>query len=646
MHTNYLNQFVVDIFGNQWAAIAISVALLGWCIGIILYNQRQHYRPFKIAIQQRNEILSFLNSLETEDEAQAEFARRFPEINEAMSVKNWQSTELHHAWREFRETILDETENPLRSTSRPEGYFLHLGDDTRVLAWWANIFVAVGLTCTFLGIVAALTITVESLSQTSIGGNMTPALIELLQITSVKFWTSIAGVTASIILRMVDRRWHSSIQRQLEILCDYLERGTLFSPTQRIAADQLKELKQQSVALTEFSTKLALSIGDALEHKMQPMISVLGGIQASIDDFKSGSFNQIGKELGEALSRNTGNEMQQLATALTGMTGNLASIHEKLEGSGQAAHEQIANAARDFALASEQMRTTFSSLNERIDAMGSKLTEEAEAAVTRTGNYLSEQQASYATIADRNAALLGAAASALETSTMRTSESMGKVIDESVTRASEQSSKAMEAAFSEFGARFNSASGGLIETIQSAAGQMERIAISIERSTAASDRHGDKLINAENAADKVASALGRAATEFEGATTPIREASVAIGNAVSRVQESLRIQSETSAKQGESVSEISRKLSETTVAASKAWADYRDRFENVDKALAAALDKIKEASSEHAVTLNEQTGRIDKALADAIDRLQPALDPLNELASMIEDLITRLQRQG
>lgn len=646
MHSNPLNEFVVLIFGNPNAAIFFSFGIALWCAWIITYNHRKFHKPFSLALKSRISVLAFIDEQASEDEAQAALATRFEEVKEAMDASGPRSQELRHAWSQFRETILDETEKTLRATSRPEGYFLHLGDDTRVLAWWANIFVALGLTCTFLGIVAALTITVKSLSDAGGSGNMTPALIELLSITSVKFWTSIAGVGASIILRFFDRSWHSQTQQKLEEICDRLERGTLFSPAQRIAAEQLTELKQQSVALSEFSTKLAIGIGDALEQKMQPMVSVLNGIHGSIDEFKNGSFNQIGKELGEALSKNAGNEMQQLAVALTGMSENLGSITQKLEGSGQAANDQIAAAARDFALASDQMRNTFGALNDRIDAMATRLTGEAESAVQRTGSYFAEQRAGYEALAERNTALLGSAATALEAATTRASEGMGQAIDDALTRAAEQSSKVMDAAFSGFGERFDQASGGMIETLRTTAGQMERIAASIERSTAASDRHSDKLIEAGSAAGGIATALAGASTEFQAAAAPIREATTVVSAAVNNVKEMLKIQSDAAIRQSESVTLIAEKLGETAEAASRAWTQYRDRFEDVDKSLAEALNKIKDASSEHASSLNEQTGKVDKALADAIDRLAPALDPLGELADTIEDLIGRLKAQG
>jgi methyl-accepting chemotaxis protein len=663
--SNPLNRLVVAIFGHPTAALWISLGIFAWAALIIWHNYRKHHAPTTRALNARLEALSFVDEAPSIDDAQLQFAQRFPEISETMSSGGLQTRELRRAWGEFRETIPDETEVPLRVTSRAEDYFLHLSDDTRVLAWWANIFVAIGLTFTFLGIVAALTSTVDSLNAGRGASDMTPALIRLLTITSVKFWTSIAGVGASIILRIVDRRWHSATQRRLEEMSELLDFGTLYSPLQRIAAEQLKEAKEQTQALKTFSHDLALAIGDNLERQMQPMISVLGSIQASIDDFKSGSFNQIGRELGEALSRNAGAEMTQLATSLTDMTARLSNIHEQLETSGNAASAQISAAAQQFSSASEQINSMFGTLTERIESTGLKVSEAAEDASRATLQRFEEATAgiegafskirdeieSYGdrltrgadAAAERNADVLSRAADALEQATGRAATDMGDAIDEAVTRASEASAKSLEAAFVSFGERFTQASSGLIDAIRDTAVRMESLATSIERSTGASEQHADSLTRVGEQTRQLASTLTSAATDLQGAAVPIRSATERIGVAMERTNEALTKQVEAAAANQELAESFAARLSETSQAATRAWADYRERFEDVDRALAASLDQIKNASEEHAVELNEQVGRIDGALSTAVDKLASALDPLNDLAEQIEDLLGRMK---
>lgn len=664
-HVNPINGAVVIVFGNPITALWISLFLLLWCALIIVRNYQRFHKPLTLALKQRVQAFDPILEAENTDTAQHFFAEQFYEIDAAMIAGGREAHEIRQAWSQFRETILDETEVPMRATMRAEGYFMHLGDDTRVLAWWANIFVAMGLTFTFLGIVAALTTTVTALSAANGASNMTPALINLLTITSVKFWTSISGVLASIILRFFDRHWHSANQRELERIVDALDRGTLFSPPQRIAAEQLRETKEQTAALKSFSHELAIAIGENLERQMQPMVQVLGGIQSSIDDFKNGSFNQIGKELGEALSKNAGTEMAQLGVALDDMTTKLSSMHEQIEGSGRVANDQIAQAARDFATASDRMSEMFGALHERIDATGSKLTENAETAssgaveqfVRATNGIQSafdQMRGEIADIgtrltagaglaADRNADVLSRAAEALEVATSRASQGLSKAIDDAVAKASEESAKAMSTAFAAFGTRFDEVSAGLVDTLRSTAGRMESLASSIERSAQASDSHAGKLVEAGIAADGIATTLNRAANDLQSVAAPIRSATETIGTAVVRVQDSLSRQTEAANQNQTAIAGIAERLSQTSESATKAWSDYRNRFEDVDKSLASSLDQIRSASGEHAVHLNEQVGRIDNALAGAVDKLSAALEPLTELADQIEDLLGKMQ---
>lgn len=665
MHTNPLNALVVVLFSNPMTAIWISVALLLWCALIIERNGRLHHRPVSRALRSRIAALDFIREAESEEDAQRELASRFFEVNEAMTSGGKGTVELRQAWAQFRETILDETEVPLRMTVRPEGYFLHLGDDTRVLAWWANIFVAMGLTFTFLGIVAALTSTVTALNSAGGTGNMTPALISLLTITSVKFWTSIAGVLASIILRWFDRRWHSSTINKLEAICDRLERGTLFSPNQRFAAEQLRETREQTATLKTFSHELAVAIGENFERQMQPMISVLGGIQTSIDDFKSGSFNQIGKELGEALSRQAGTEMAQLGAALGEMTTKLSSIHEQLDGSGKAANEQIATAAKDFAQTSDRMNQMFASLHERVEASGSRINDAANEASQQALGRFSEASAGIQdafdkmrgeiadygqrltagadSAAERNADVLSKAAAVLEGAAAKASVGMNDALDSAIARASEESARAISAAFATFGERFDAASAGLVDTLRTTAGRMEALSEGMDRFSRSSDENATRLAQAGIEAQGIAQTLTRAASDLQGAAAPIKSASEIIGNAVSRTSETIEKHTDAAARHQNAMADIGGKLTETTESATRAWSEYRGRFEDVDRALTSAINQISSTSADHAAHLNEQVGKVDNALAGAVDKLSAALDPLTELADRIEDLLGRLQ---
>lgn len=657
-HVIWPNLIVAQLFRDPWIGFGLAVGILLWATGIIVRNYFKHHRPISKALAERLEATQPVIDAETDADAQDAFASHYDEIDAAMMSGNKKLTELRHAWIEFGETFVDKNETPLRATTRPEGYFLHLGDDTRVLAWWANIFVALGLTFTFLGIIAALVGAVDAMGGGADMTRMQQALIGLLTITAAKFWTSIGGVVASIILRWVDRLWHSKVQRELEQLSERIERGTVFFPPQRFAAAQLRELEQQSVALTSFSHQLAASIGDALERNLQPVVSGLAGIQSSISEFRDGGFSEIGKNVASSINDHAGAQMAALAKALDEMTKILGSVNKGLDGASTQAAQQIAAAAAQFANASDEMleavrelvqtartengaamndalkdfaasmgeiRSAFDGMRKQISEMGEDLTKGSSNA------------------ADLNAKVLADAANALAAAAATAKDTMDDTLNTSIGKASDASARAMADAFAAFGTKFDTASGGLVAVLTSTSDQMSRYAGAIERSTGAASDHADKLADAGREAQAVSTMLGKAAADVSGAAGPIREATGTIRDTVAQSEDLLRRNGEATGHQLEAMTTISTRLDQVATTATQTWENYRTRFSEVDKSLGAALEQLRSMSTEHANELNTQTGRVDMALANAADRLGAALEPLDDLAGSLEDAVERLR---
>lgn len=276
-----IDDAVEALFSIPNVALWIAFGLFGWCAWIIVWNARRHYRPFAEALALR---LAATEVLATQEDARAAFAADFARIDAALADRAPGGAALRHAWLQYRDTLLDVGETPIRATVRPDGYFLHLGDETRVLAWWANIFVAVGLTFTFLGIVAALLKAVQAMGGGADPANMQVALVALLHITAAKFWTSIGGVMSSIVLRVFDRHWHSRIARGLDRLCARLEAGTVLVTPQRLAAGQERLAAEQVAELRRLGTIGAGGGGAEIAAAAERLSMLLGGVTGQLGE--------------------------------------------------------------------------------------------------------------------------------------------------------------------------------------------------------------------------------------------------------------------------------------------------------------------------------------------------------------------------
>lgn len=354
---------VVALFAIPNIALWIATGLFLWCAWIIVATYRRHHRPFSRALDLRLDALAIVADAEDGAAARSAFAAGFGEIDATLSARGPGAAALRHAWLQYRDTLIDTRTDPIAATSRPEGWFLHLGDETRVLAWWANIFVAVGLTFTFLGIVAALLKAVQAMGSSADPTTMQAALIALLHITAAKFWTSIGGVLSSIVLRVFDRRWHAATARRLDRLCDRLEAGTVLLLPHRVAAEQLLELRRQSELIA--SAPRGGSPGD------------VGG-------------------------------------ALAGLAEGLAAANRRIEGASDGAAAQIADAAHHFSHATDRLTATLETLDVRVggmaEAIGARASEGVEAAVRRSVAASDDQAATLTAASDEVKTLLGALA--------------------------------------------------------------------------------------------------------------------------------------------------------------------------------------------------------------------------------------------
>jgi hypothetical protein len=146
----------------------------------------------------------------------------------------------------------------LRSGSPAWEVFAQVSPETQVLGWWANLFVGIGLIMTFLGVVAALSEATSVLGSSSDPNVMQTALSGLLTITATKFWTSIAGVAASIIMRIYERRWTMRIERLVDDLCIRIDQRIPPVTQGMLAGEQLAEIKAQ--------TRLLAEVRDSLER--------------------------------------------------------------------------------------------------------------------------------------------------------------------------------------------------------------------------------------------------------------------------------------------------------------------------------------------------------------------------------------------
>ena len=240
-----LTGFLIAVFSTPGAALGLAACILIAAVIILFGVYFTRVVPIGKAVQRR--IIDFPRTVSPAD---------LEGVSGVMARPDKQSFNLERAWAGFRSSLTMTPAGELRSGAPAWTTFNIVTSETGVLGWWSNLFVAIGLIFTFLGVVAALSEATGVLQTSNDTNAMQGALSGLLTITATKFWTSIAGVFASVLMRVFERRWTSRIDRLLEDLCRVVDFRIPPVTPGILAGEQLAEIRAQTALLSEMRDSL------------------------------------------------------------------------------------------------------------------------------------------------------------------------------------------------------------------------------------------------------------------------------------------------------------------------------------------------------------------------------------------------------
>jgi hypothetical protein len=237
-----ITSLVVSVFSAPSAALIMAGAILALAVGLIFQSGHSEFAPLKDDLLRRADLLA---DLPWTDHQKA-FAEAFPAIDQRLSGTAHPTLEL--GWAAYRGQLAQTADARLASSIHAVDAFEHADGPARTLEWWANLLVAIGLVITFMGIVAALTEAVDAMQRQG-GAGMQTALMGLLAVAATKFWTSIAGVLGSIVLRLVARRRRKAIESLEAHFFALLDGCVRFAPPEKVMLEQLAVLTRIEAAL-------------------------------------------------------------------------------------------------------------------------------------------------------------------------------------------------------------------------------------------------------------------------------------------------------------------------------------------------------------------------------------------------------------
>lgn len=370
-------------------------------------------------------------------------------------------TRLSLAFSEFRETLLEPTrhgESNVRNAFRP-GAFLNLEElHFGLSGWrvWPGLFVSVGLLLTFLGLVAALAVTKQSIEAANGDQRqMMLALEGLLDTASAKFTMSLTGLFCSILLTALHRRATRVLDRAISTLNHEIEARMDFVSLEDLADRQLVAIKEQTAQQQMLNTELIAQLSKPLTQLSATSVQAVGTMVT---------------ELGQTLTTSIGASLERVAERIDGAAQTLNGLSASLQ-----------SAAERFEQSIDRSVTALDGAVQRMELVTAKLTESAESVASTAAPVMETARSTADTaraLADGSMGLIGAAKTAVDAErevVVRSAKSIEELIRTFESRARAYDGQ-LEKAFSTY-----------IEQVQRTLGELR------EHSDGVHDRYADAL---------------------------------------------------------------------------------------------------------------------------------------------------------
>jgi len=385
----YLDWFF-DLFKYDWIPILLSLILL--ILGLLVFIFYFLIRSRKLR-KELDDINSYIKRIFNKDKTNSKeiLYDSFP----ALEQKFLKLNTLTHAWEEFDETLLKPREQGLiKNTILPSNFFneeLIEGQfSQRTMMGWPNIFVALGLLFTFIGLVAALKTTASAFDKTILldedeqiiitkdslenelnklieykggkielilqtpeesnitwsiennfqrnnllkifnDGSIEVALENLLKVATFKFVTSVVGIFISIFLVLSFRRIIGNLNNKIRLLCSQLESMLEFQPAESIQERIFTELQRQTYPIEKFAEDLGTAIG----QKMQPIGESIDKLADKLSSLNQEGLNDMIEKFFKGASGETKDMMANLTDKLNDVGEKVASMTTGMSQSGE-----------------------------------------------------------------------------------------------------------------------------------------------------------------------------------------------------------------------------------------------------------------------------------------------------------------------
>ncbi len=571
---------------------------------------------------------------------------------------------LAKCWERFRMTLVVRDSHLVFLTVSPEAFFnlnsLSLEAPLRRLGKWSGLFVGIGLLVTFLGLVAALNSATLAIQAATAGGEngteaMQSALKGLLGAATFKFYTSIFGLLASLVVSY----WEKSFRRRLEMevkgLRQELERLLPLITPEQLLAEQVHEAQQTTAQLKQFNTEMAEGLmqlsgamGKALQENIFPVRQEISqGFQATTSFISESmaralqeNITPVHQELRQGFQATTSAVSESMAKALQ---ETVDPVRQGLEQVGQnlGAMEQTIGRTIGDNLKAMQERT----LDTLADKLGSVVHQQAGAelsTLTRTlesltsslsgmTSSLEQGGGSFAETLESAARELRAGVAGLAEAT----ENIGKSVTRDMAQAQHVLREQLTALGTDLSSRGQAAAAQLAEGTSTVLGTLQGslagIGTQVEQLIESLARADQALTDHRHAVEEAANLTQKASQTLERASSGLGNAVVPMTASVRGMESSLKDLLDGATALGASVRQAETAIRQASGSLEQNWQKHLGRFQGMDEGLAKVLQHIAQSLDGNITKVSDYVRKIDQHLGNAVGQFAQGIEELDEV---------------
>jgi archaellum component FlaC len=546
--------------------------------------------------------------------SESEFANNYNLISEDLCGLD----KIGNAWQEFSETlqkpkVLDDgVLSPCENTERPHEFFnlhdLHMGPHfTKALP---SVFIAIGLSLTFLGLISALSSAVESIE--SAGGNtqsIQASISGLLNAASAKFYASLFALFTSIVLTLEIKGFTSKIENELKGLNGAIESGVRHLTLESLTVESNRILHNQLSQLQTFNTDLAMKVGQevqqSLERTLSPLVERMADMGADINESNIQNLTKITEEVTKGIQGAAGESMERVARTLDAVSDKLGGLTDILSGA-------LSSFDSDF--------------KKMLDGLKSSLEDSTHSVAEGVGKTMAGMNEGIQESASTVTGLVNELAGTIETLSKSGEEIAargGEALSASVSAAAEAAGESIARAGQELSNGFRESTSDLVNSFTIITRQLSELGTSLTSMPESLSLINDKL------SDSSAS-IGDASVQFRAAGGGLQAIIEPLSEYATETRELMQELTNTLATSSRDVASATTVISESVVTLKEEVGKQLEELSGSDEELAGLLGSIESSTERVLQSVSNYVTDVDKSFSGALGTLENTIMALED----------------